>query len=984
MPQYSQSFSLQRSSWPRGSEWRRWDLHIHTPASALGVSFAGTDWPDYVSALEAAAQEAKIAVVGVTDYMSIEGYERLLLEKRENGRLRDVELLIPNIELRMMPQTADGKALNLHLLVDPSDDEHVARINRALRNLRFEFNREFFGCFRDDLIRFGRAYDPSVGADDTKAYQVGVSQFKPDRKTINEWLSAEDWLKTNCLVAVANGKDGISGLPLDGFGAIRDEILSKCDLIFSGSSNDRKHYLGQKPGIPASEILRQYKSLKPCVHGSDAHNVEKLFKPDLDRFCWVKGDPTFQGLRQLLWEPADRVYIGKLPPQASDKSQIITGVTIGNSRGWFASESIELNSNLVAIIGEKGAGKTALAELMAFAAGAQPDSDSQSSFIKKGEAHLSGAQVSLSWGGGEITTGKLTKSPHPASRPRVRYLSQDFVERLCSADHGGEELQAAIEEVVFSRLDELQKESYSSFDELRKARDATSTSRREGLRGDLATQHKEIERLQARLADRANKERLRTEAQTQVAELQKQLPDASDSADQEVLAELEVKQALTKEIEQEISAITRRRRQVSAALEEYSALKRQVELAVREIEEQFNSLGEGSLPELALRPTWDPTVEEVVRAQLQEWEQHSAALRGGEEDDPGKRTLASTQRALASLRERLAADEVTRKRLIDLQRQISDRISTIERITNEIEALDTKVAQELRQKRDRQLSLYLEVFEVLKADEEVLLELYSPLQQAIENLGTDMRFSVSVGYRIEWRPWFARCARFFDGRRTGSEAKRVEIEQIVDELLVPAWKTGDPGEIRKAFLSFVDAVAPDSFIAKFGTPNLSLVELYDWMYSVDHIGLSYRLEYAGVELEYLSPGTRGIALLVLYLLMDDDDTRPLLIDQPEGNLDNSSVFKQLVPYIREAKSRRQIVLVTHNPNLVVATDAEQVIVATAQRPDEQTYPRISYTPGSLEHTSAQDPIGTREAVCLLLEGGTDAFRVRENRYSLSS
>ena len=159
--------------------------------------------------------------------------------------------------------------------------------------------------------------------------------------------------------------------------------------------------------------------------------------------------------------------------------------------------------------------------------------------------------------------------------------------------------------------------------------------------------------------------------------------------------------------------------------------------------------------------------------------------------------------------------------------------------------------------------------------------------------------------------------------------------------------------------------------------------MYDWMYSVVHIGLTYRLEYAGVELEYLSPGTRGIALLVLYLLMDEDDRRPLLIDQPEGNLDNSSVFKQLVPYIRKAKVRRQIILVTHNPNLVVATDAEQVVVATAERPTEQSYPRISYSAGSLEHTATTgDEIGTREAVCLLLEGGTDAFRVRENRYSL--
>jgi ABC-type cobalamin/Fe3+-siderophores transport system ATPase subunit len=116
--------------------------------------------------------------------------------------------------------------------------------------------------------------------------------------------------------------------------------------------------------------------------------------------------------------------------------------------------------------------------------------------------------------------------------------------------------------------------------------------------------------------------------------------------------------------------------------------------------------------------------------------------------------------------------------------------------------------------------------------------------------------------------------------------------------------------------------------------------------------------------------------------MDEDDTRPLLIDQPEGNLDNSSIYKQLVPYIRKAKKRRQIILITHNPNLVVATDAEQIIIATSERPNTQPYPLLRYYSGGLEHSASEEELGVREAVCLLLEGGEDAFKARENRYSL--
>lgn len=112
-PQLPLKIALSR--WPRGSEWRRWDLHVHTPESRLGSPFGGLTWEQYIAAVETAAAAAKISVIGVTDYMTLDGYEKLFAEKKVNGRLTTVDLLIPNIEFRTMPQTANGKALNLHL-----------------------------------------------------------------------------------------------------------------------------------------------------------------------------------------------------------------------------------------------------------------------------------------------------------------------------------------------------------------------------------------------------------------------------------------------------------------------------------------------------------------------------------------------------------------------------------------------------------------------------------------------------------------------------------------------------------------------------------------------------------------------------------------------------------------------------------------------------------------------------------------------------
>jgi len=161
--------------------------------------------------------------------------------------------------------------------------------------------------------------------------------------------------------------------------------------------------------------------------------------------------------------------------------------------------------------------------------------------------------------------------------------------------------------------------------------------------------------------------------------------------------------------------------------------------------------------------------------------------------------------------------------------------------------------------------------------------------------------------------------------------------------------------------------------------RLSHVGLQDvgrWLFSTDHVSLAYGIRYDGQEISTLSPGMRGIVLLMLYLAVDQWDLRPLIVDQPEENLDPQSVYDELVRYFRDAKIRRQVILVTHNPNLVVNADADQVIVASARR-QGAGLPQIHYSSGGLEDSQ------TRTDVCRILEGGERAFREREQRYAFS-
>jgi DNA repair exonuclease SbcCD ATPase subunit len=186
------------------------------------------------------------------------------------------------------------------------------------------------------------------------------------------------------------------------------------------------------------------------------------------------------------------------------------------------------------------------------------------------------------------------------------------------------------------------------------------------------------------------------------------------------------------------------------------------------------------------------------------------------------------------------------------------------------------------------------------------------------------------------------------------------------------------------------AAAVDDFLEKYqgellkARPTLGdengtrqwLQSVADWFYGTRHIQVQYGIQYEGIAIEQLSPGTRGIVLLLLYLAVDRQDLRPLIIDQPEENLDPHSVFRELVPHFREARKRRQVIVVTHNANLVVNTDTDQVIVAASAQSTEGGLPKISYECGSLENPEI------RTAVCEILEGGERAFLDRERRYRL--
>lgn len=315
---------------PRGSRWHRWDPHIHTPGTALNDQYKGSDpWDVFVSKIE--QSDPPIRALGITDYCGIEGYIDTVARKKA-GRLQGVGLIFPNVEFRLSIETNKGSGINLHLLFSPHEADHVQRIHHFLDGLTFKYQGETFRCKRDDLIRLGRVHNPSL-LDDAAAYREGVNQFKLNPDDLRTAWKDSAWVQEHCLIAVAgSGRDGTSGLQGDGgaWEATRKNIEGLAHIIFTANPKQIEFYLG-RGAATVDDLEKKWSGRKPCLHGSDAHEADRVGVPEHARRCWLNGDLTFDTLRHAAIEPEGRVHIGEMPPRGALPGNCMRSVEVSNA-----------------------------------------------------------------------------------------------------------------------------------------------------------------------------------------------------------------------------------------------------------------------------------------------------------------------------------------------------------------------------------------------------------------------------------------------------------------------------------------------------------------------------------------------------------------------------------------------------------------------------------------------------------------------------
>lgn len=979
---------------PRGSIWRRWDPHIHAPGTVLNNQFGADDWGKYLSLIE--QSEPRIEVLGVTDYYSIDDYE-VALSHKAAGRLPDVGLIFPNVELRLPTATGSDHPVNIHLLISPEDADHIDQTRRFMRTLKFESGGESYACDRDDLMRLGKAHDPSI-TDDGAAVRAGTNQFKVSITNLRDSFAKSAWAQDNILVAVAAGtNDGTSGVRDAGgsLEATRQEIERFAHVIFAGAPKQREFWLGDGV-LGRDELASKLDGPKPCLHGSDAHSLVKVGKPDNDRFTWIKGDATFETLRQVCLEPRERAIVAATPPTGALPHRVIKEITVSGAP-WFINGSIPLSDGLVAIIGARGSGKTALADLIAAGASAVSDDATEKTFLQRARPHIAGSSVALAWADGSSSTTALPPVADPDVAPGVQYLSQQFVERLCSAEGITDELLAEIERVIFEAHAYEDRLGTSSFRELLDIRASHGRNLRAHAKQEIASLSDQIEnersaraQLPALTAEQGRLTKLLDEDKKARTALVVTGGEARSRRLEAINAELGVRQG---------AVDTARRREQSlveleAAIADMSA--RRLPALVADLERAHAGAGLTATDwqMFKLRFAGDPA--DVVTKHLVKVRQEIAALTGPvipkpttpaeqwqpfipEDSDLAKVPLGALKAEAFRLGQLIGLDDTKQKQLSALNDKITKNEAALS-AANAAAANAAGAQARITVLAENRKASYASLFDGFASEQAELTKMYEPLSSMLSSQRDTLgKLSFSVRRVVDVDAWAARGEDLMDLRTGTTFRGRGELLKVATDTLLPAWESGASGDVADAMATFRNdhdqhiieqARVPQSNLPAFrGWAN----DVAAWLNSTDHISVSYGIQYDGVDIEQLSPGTRGIVLLLLYLAVDQSDDRPLIIDQPEENLDPKSIFVELVGRFVETRHRRQIIIVTHNANLVVNTDADQVVVASAGAHVPRGLPDLSYLSGGLENPAVRDE------VCEILEGGKPAFEERARR-----
>jgi ABC-type lipoprotein export system ATPase subunit len=1021
-----------------GSIWKKWDLHVHTPESFVH-NYPGDKeaaWENFLSDLETLPTDFK--VIGINDYVLVDGYERVLKEKKA-GRLANIDLILPVVELRIdkfagvvkgcktggFTQSAWSR-VNLHVIFDQVPAELIRQqfISAIAPSYKLIPGSNPHGQWqavitRDSIEQLGNTIINSTPENQRNHYGPplleGFHNLNISYEAVLNALSNQN-LSGKYIIAV--GKTEWEDLKWEDHTiAEKKTLINNADLVFTAAESPSS-YEKAKQKLSQAQVNSQ---LLDC---SDAHWLST--SSDKDRigncFTWIKADSSFKGLLQAIEEFDSRVYVGDYPPKQylvdRNRTKFIKSISIRKkeatnlSQTWFDAD-LPLNPDLVAIIGNKGSGKSALADIIALAGNTKNfDSFSfltQSRFRHPKSKLAQHFEAKLTWLDDSETAQSLEKNPEISSVERVKYLPQRYLEDLCNelGEKRSTIFDSELRKIIYSHVPEDYRLGKQSMDELLKFKVAEANKTRENLRQNISRLNREIIDIEKRLT-KESKDALDEQLKTKLAELvalETSKPQQVDDPNTSLEAQEESKKAseTIDKLEQQLQQVnneeatlhearTKNIKQqaiidrIQQSLANYSLRHKEfthdLQILIGELEDPIDTT---SLITLQVNYQLINTLKEKIDIETKQIDSHLQSretdsislrretLKNSIEEFKGK--LGERERIFVQYKENLAAWEKAKKEI----NGTPDKPNSIAWYRSQIDLLTT-LPEYLENLKGQRTQYTLDIHRIINAMVDEYKRLYEPVQSFVHStekmdLSLPLEFHVRIEESDFEEQFFSRLNRQSRGSFSGLTESSTLLRNIFQET-----DFNDESE-ASAFAEKIDTMLhfdhregqqnKETHLADQIRKGIEPNEVLDLIYSLDYLTPRYSLTFEQQEIGQLSPGERGLLLLIFYLLVDKDDT-PIIIDQPEENLDNQTIFKVLVKCIKAAKERRQVIMVTHNPNLAVVCDAEQIIHASHNKATSQ----FLYESGAIENSLIKDK------VVQVLEGTEPAFKNRQSKYKL--
>lgn len=887
-----------------GSTWNKWDLHIHSPLTHINNNYIGKDINLFVD--EVIKNELKL--IAVTNYWFFAENELEIIKAKFKERKYPI-CILANAEFRIAQPNKSGEWINVHAVFS----EHIStdRINKALSRINLQNttdDKKTIWCCKDSMDESKIKFDEAI----------------IDYDTLSKGLNNAFTLGKDFFIAICpNGYGGFQPEKTEGRSVAVAKEIDKLGDIVLGRARDRDFFLLDTRYEDAPK--------KPVFVCSDAHILGDIGS----KFTWVKAKPTFQGLRQTIFEPEERVQ------QSSDFIELnyikphfsriaLEGNIFSETDLSFKTQAIPLNKNMVSIIGGRGTGKSIFLDAMkaVLMPGITLSSDRDLS--------TNGVSVFLDKGYGEessILFNSQTASPY-----NYLHVSQGDIVNFAKKP---ESLSNEIKRML--GIKDKEYDSVNSnllLDNLSKYRGFV----------DYWT-----------LTDSENN-RVNTDAfQQKIINDNKKLTETLTNPKNKSL----------------ISDYQKNSESINKSQLAYDKTQELLSFISRNISEINDRIGLYNNLD-AVTPKLPPLLDI----------QHTLLL---------NKNLEAIKNRIEDIK--LKNDEI-KKGFIEqgINQDISSLLSKLSEYQENIDRAKSKI-NEINENKSRYFTYVKERSEYAIKYKDFIEEQASEIRRLYDSLQTnndswneeqnhivqDILSDINISGRVIFDN-----DKFYKGlEECINKGKfRASNEKSTKQKLIETFNV-------RSYEDFFTLVNNDKIINSDGGSELISIEDFFWKNEYFNQGGRYELmhylfsperikgylyvnaefTYKGKTVDKLSVGQRGTFYVSLKLATDPFGS-PFVFDQPEDDLDNSFIMKQLVPLFKKIKKYRQVIIVTHNANLVINSDSEQVIVANYDGS------MISYEVGAIEDGDIKLQEGIRHHICSILEGGHVAFSVREKKYGI--